>query len=78
MGGELDRAGTEKALLWVLNLSDGEHSLFDIAERTAWHLPSCGGPRSCCRQHQLIRECAANGLRSMGDPGGKEPVNAKG
>jgi hypothetical protein len=25
--------GFELALLWVLNLSDGEHSLLDIAER---------------------------------------------
>ena len=26
--------GYELALLWVLNLSDGEHSLLDIAERS--------------------------------------------
>jgi aminopeptidase-like protein len=33
MGGELDRASRELAMLWVLNLSDGTHSLLDIAER---------------------------------------------
>ena len=32
-GGELDRASRELAMLWVLNLSDGSHSLLDIAER---------------------------------------------
>ena len=33
-GGDRDFAGREMALLWVLNLSDGEHSLLDIAERS--------------------------------------------
>lgn len=27
-------AGDREALLWVLNLSDGRHSLFEIAERS--------------------------------------------
>jgi aminopeptidase-like protein len=35
MGGRVDRALEELALLWVLNLSDGYHSLLDIAERSA-------------------------------------------
>jgi aminopeptidase-like protein len=33
VGGQVDRRSREMALLWVLNLSDGEHSLLDIAER---------------------------------------------
>jgi len=33
-GGE-QLPGYEMALLWVLNLSDGSHSLLDIAERAA-------------------------------------------
>lgn len=33
MGGRKDAQEHEMALLWVLNLSDGEHSLLDIAER---------------------------------------------
>lgn len=32
-GGQVDRHSREMALLWVLNLSDGKHSLLDIAER---------------------------------------------
>ncbi len=32
-GAGADRKARELALLWVLNLSDGEHSLLDIAER---------------------------------------------
>jgi aminopeptidase-like protein len=34
-GGRVDRAPDELPLLWVLNLSDGHHSLLDIAERSA-------------------------------------------
>ena len=33
IGGGLDGRDREIALLWVLNLSDGEHSLLDIADR---------------------------------------------
>jgi aminopeptidase-like protein len=34
LGGHLDAAGREMAMLWVLNLSDGRWSLLDIAERS--------------------------------------------
>lgn len=34
IGGATDRQLAEQALLWVLNLSDGRHSLLDIAERS--------------------------------------------
>ena len=34
-GGQKDIGAREYALLWVLNLSDGEHSLLDIAQRAA-------------------------------------------
>lgn len=33
LGGQSSVEDTQMALLWVLNLSDGQHSLFDIAER---------------------------------------------
>jgi aminopeptidase-like protein len=35
MGGFRDAEVRELAMLWVLNLSDGQHSLLDIAERSA-------------------------------------------
>ena len=34
MGGTMDAAAKELAMLWVLNLSDGHHDLFDIAIRS--------------------------------------------
>jgi aminopeptidase-like protein len=33
MGGQAEGAKRVMAMLWVLNLSDGHHSLLDIAER---------------------------------------------
>ncbi len=33
IGGDKDSYGKNMAMLWILNLSDGEHSLADIAER---------------------------------------------
>ncbi len=34
IGGQAEGAKREMAMLWVLNLSDGDHSLLDIAERS--------------------------------------------
>ncbi|GAA2290260.1 DUF4910 domain-containing protein [Nonomuraea roseoviolacea subsp. roseoviolacea] len=35
LGGRSDTKQAQMAMLWVLNLSDGDHSLLDIAERSA-------------------------------------------
>jgi aminopeptidase-like protein len=34
LGGGKETARSQMALLWVLNLSDGQHSLLDVAERS--------------------------------------------
>ena len=44
MGGQADRKTQEMAMLWVLNLSDGQHSLLDnnqlpSAKHLSDHLP---------------------------------------
>lgn len=38
-GGAVDTPDDERALLWVLNLSDGHNSLAEIAERSGLHYP---------------------------------------
>lgn len=38
IGGDKDSYAKSMAMLWVLNLSDGDHSLEDIAERAGAHL----------------------------------------
>jgi aminopeptidase-like protein len=40
MGGQSSAADGQMALLWVLNLSDGTHSLLDIAERAGLPFPA--------------------------------------
>jgi aminopeptidase-like protein len=40
MGGNVDSKEAELALLWVLNFSDGQHSLLDIAERSKLAFPT--------------------------------------
>jgi aminopeptidase-like protein len=39
IGGARDRDEAKKALMWVLNFSDGRHSLLDIADRAQIELP---------------------------------------
>ena len=36
MGGDRETGFDQMSLLWVLNLSDGNHSLLDIAERSGY------------------------------------------
>ena len=50
IGGDKDSAAANMAMLWILNLSDGMHSLLDIAERA--NLPFAVVQRTA----QLLRE----------------------
>ena len=56
MGGDLDRAGMERALLWVLNLADGEHSLLDVAERSGLPFATVRKAADLLVEHSLLRE----------------------
>ena len=44
----------EQAFLWVLNLSDGEHSLLDIAERSGLSFSSIRSAADLLIQHDLL------------------------
>lgn len=48
-------AGFEMALLWVLNFSDGQHSLLDIAERAALPFATIRGAADALRSAGLLR-----------------------
>jgi aminopeptidase-like protein len=54
IGGQAGEKSMEMAMLWVLNLSDGRHSLLDIAERS--HLPfqAVAHAASALREHSLL------------------------
>ncbi len=46
----------EFALLWMLNLSDGEHSLLDIAERSGLSFESVRKAADALLTHNLLRQ----------------------
>jgi len=50
--------GFEMALLWVLNLSDGHHSLLDIAERAGMPFSVVRGAADALAAHALLRPVA--------------------
>lgn len=56
IGGVQDAQQTEKAMLWVLNLSDGKHSLLDIAERSGLSFDAIHAAADALVEHQLLKD----------------------
>jgi aminopeptidase-like protein len=51
-----DGGKQELAMLWVLNLSDGEHTLLDIAEKSALTFETIYNAATLLLQHELLKE----------------------
>ncbi|NNC90976.1 MAG: DUF4910 domain-containing protein [Acidimicrobiia bacterium] len=58
MGGLQRRADLEMALLWVMNFSDGDHSLLDIADRSGYDFGLIVQAAGLLREHGLLRPIA--------------------
>jgi aminopeptidase-like protein len=58
IGGLAHSPLTEMAMLWVLNLSDGQHSLLDIAERSGLRFAEVGRAAEVLRDHGLVKEAS--------------------
>src|SRR5258708_18235138 len=56
IGGKSDAGLNEMAMLWVLNLSDGSHSLLDIAERSGIRFESVQRATHALQERHLLRE----------------------
>ncbi|HTQ59131.1 MAG TPA: DUF4910 domain-containing protein [Candidatus Solibacter sp.] len=56
IGGSQDSGALELAMLWVLNLSDGNHSLLDIAERAQLGFDAIHQAAVALREHGLLKE----------------------
>jgi aminopeptidase-like protein len=70
-GAATDRAAAEMALLWVLNLADGQHSLLDIAERSALGFPAVADAADSLMAAELLdRECTREKKPAAGDSKG--------
>jgi aminopeptidase-like protein len=57
IGGSSKDNTKELSMLWVLNLSDGEHSLLDIAERAQMSFDSIHRAAVDLLEHGLLKEC---------------------
>lgn len=63
IGGEADAKTNELALLWVLNQSDGNHSLLDIAERSGLDFALVRWAADALREHDLLEPAGAGAIR---------------
>jgi aminopeptidase-like protein len=54
IGGDKDAAARNMAMLWVLNLSDGAHSLLDIAERANLSFSIVHSTAQLLQEHGLL------------------------
>jgi len=59
VGGELDRQSRELAMLWVLNLSDGSHTLLDIADRADLAFGHVRAAAAVLVDHGLLKAASA-------------------
>jgi aminopeptidase-like protein len=56
ISGEANVKSNEMAMLWILNMSDGQHSLLDIAEKSAIPIQSLKRIADILLQHNLLSE----------------------
>ena len=66
IGADSHRKTKQLAMLWVLNLSDGNHSLLDISNRSELPFPLIEEAANILRDHKLLRE---SGQSSPGSGG---------
>jgi aminopeptidase-like protein len=58
IGGAIEGKLQELAMLWVLNLSDGKHSLLDVAERSNLKFATIHYAAQMLLEHGLLTESA--------------------
>ena len=56
LGGDTDGRDREHALLWVLSMSDGSHTLLDVAERSGLPFSAVRVAADVLLAHELLRE----------------------
>ena len=59
VSGQKDQAGAHAALLWVLNLADGEHTLLDMAERSGLDFEDLAQAAERASEAKLVRRQGA-------------------
>ncbi len=59
VGGQAEEALDELAILWVLNLADGEHTLLDMAQRSGMAFNVIDKAAKALLKHDLLKEITA-------------------
>lgn len=67
IGGGTDKRQREMALLWVLNLSDGDHSLLDIVERSGLDFRVVADAATALMRCDLLAAVGDNGAKTEVD-----------
>ncbi len=62
IGGEANAKLSELAMLWVLNLSDGNHALLDISERSGLEFDVIKKAADTLLEYDLLKECHESAL----------------
>jgi aminopeptidase-like protein len=57
LSGQADRRSQELPMLWVLNMSDGRHTLLDIAEKSGLEFGVIKNAADLLVKHDLLKEC---------------------
>ncbi len=63
IGGKSNTIVDQKALLWVLNLSDGQHTLMDISERSGMEFDLIKNAADALLQNNLLQECQKESVK---------------
>lgn len=58
LGGRSDQQSMQQAMLWLLNMSDGQHSLLEITQRSTLPFSSMVEAAALLSEHSVIEECA--------------------
>lgn len=59
--GAADQSGKVKAMMWLLNLSDGSHDLLSIAERSGLSIDQLWSAAAAAESAGILRRCFADG-----------------
>jgi aminopeptidase-like protein len=58
----MDSHCNEMAMLWTLNLSDGQHSLLDIAERSGLSFNTIRQAATLLCEYELLQEISGRSI----------------
>lgn len=67
VAGQQETKTFELSMLWVLNMSDGTHSLLDIAERAGFPFKAIHKAAVLLEQHGLLRSVEKSGSQQKGE-----------